>query len=372
MSYSNHKEGFEAMDKSKKNVPFINTPEADIRKRKKRTIKPKQRNSKRATSQALTYATKAGIKGTKKLNKQLKKSIKKAKKDLKKLKRNITRAYKKYTGKIEKRKARLNKWAEKAKALAIETDKVLDYYENAGYSVYDRDMVDRTMQRIAYLEAKSRPTDKDIQLMKEMASVRRYDYIKIGMTIRGDVVEGVLVPVDKEVNLREIRLARRRQVLSPDKITDKEQQILSHYVNALSTYASSLAPDLSTDEQQQKFKKSFKVERDVAIGGSSTLINDLSYTYDVLNEGRNFVEQLQQIMMNSEDFVLIEAWYRANPQIKKTIDEAVKSYWYEKFKDFSAAIIEAINNMPNLSSGTEDILKDMQERAEVIADEYYD
>ena len=275
-------------------------------------------------------------------------------------------------GKLARRIKAIQRWAEKARAIADEVGKTLDEFENAGYNVVNRHILDSTLARVSEIEKKSRPSQYDLLLLKDYAKVTWYDYIKIEMNIRGDEIGGVQTTDTEEINLRDIRLARRRQVLSPDKITEKEQQIISQYADAMSNYASSISPDIDTPEEQAKFTKGFKVERDVAIGGSSTLINDLSYTYDALNEGRSFVEMLQQIMKNPEDFIQIEVWYRSNSYIKRIIDEAVKAAGYSKFLEFSTVIIEAINNMPNLSSEVEERLTDFQDRMEVVADERYE
>lgn len=274
-------------------------------------------------------------------------------------------------GKVEKRRSDIARWAAKAKSNAQKASDLINQFELAGYEIDKKLLITMTLDRIEEIESKPFPRDYDLQLLKDYARVTQFDYIKISMPIRGQENDGISVPEEQEVSLRDVRLAQRRQVVNPQVLTDKEHQILSQYAAIFGKFASSKAPVLDTPEQQQTFKDQFNVIRDVSIGGSSMLINDLSYTYDALSTGRYFVEQLQKIMSNPDDFVQIEAWYRGNAYIKQTIDQAVKAMWYEKFKEFSTAIIEAINTMPNVSQESENILDQMEIKLEEMADEEF-
>lgn len=271
--------------------------------------------------------------------------------------------------KLSKRKSDISRWAAKAKKRAEEASELINQFELSGYEIENKQLITNTLVKINEIESKAIPRDYDLELIKDFASVKQYDVVKVLMPIRDNTDDDISVPQDQEVSLRDIRLAQRRQVLSPEKLSEEEHQILSNYANAFGKFASANAPDLTSPEKQKDFKKKFNITRDVSIGGSSTLINDLSYTYDALESGRYFVEEIQKIMSNPDDFVQIEAWYRQSPYIKRVIDEAVKSMWYQKFKEFSTAIIEAINNMPNISSEGETKLQEMETKLEVIADE---
>lgn len=274
-------------------------------------------------------------------------------------------------GILEKRKADIVRWADKAKSNAQKASDLINQFELAEYEVENKQLITRTLDRIEEIEKKSKPREYDLQLLKDYASVTQFDFIKILMPIREKENDGISVPEEQEVSLRDVRLAHRRQVLNSQTLTDEEHQILSQYAAIFSKFANSQAPVLDTPEQQQKFKRNFNVVRDVGIGGSSMLINQLSYTYDALWSGRFFVEELQKIMSNPDDFVQIEAWYRGNAEIQNVIDQAVKDKWYENFKEFSTAIIEAINTMPNVSKESENRLQKMEIKLEEMADEEF-
>lgn len=265
------------------------------------------------------------------------------------------------------------KYAARAILFNEETSKVVEQFSNAGYTVENQEMLTQVKNNIDNIMNKPRITRKDVARLKEYTNITQYDYIKIDLPIRGEEIDGIQVAEEKPVDYGDIRRAIKRQVISPNKVTEEQQQLISHYAQATAQYQNTRVSDLSTPEAQKQFKKGFNIIRDVSIGGNSTLINDLSYTYDALNAGRDFVELLQSIMADKNNFVLIETWYRYTDEGKETqfkIDQAVKKYWYEGFKDFSATIIEAINNMPNLSKEGNKSLDDFQSAMEVSADEY--
>lgn len=263
--------------------------------------------------------------------------------------------------------------AERALALNTETRKLVDNFEKSGRDVDNTEQLDQVEHNIKSILSKKRITQSDLARLREYGNKTQYDYLKVTMQIRGKEVDGVAVAEDTQVNLGDVRRSVARQVKAPGSLSDEQRQIISQYADAVAQKQNTQVADLSTPESRKAFGRAFNIVRDVAIGGNSTLINDLSYTYDALNEGRDFVELLQSIMSDKNNFVLIETWYRYTAEGKDTqykIDQSVKKYWYEGFKDFSATIIEAINNMPNLTGKAEDALSDFQQVMEVKADEF--
>ena len=210
--------------------------------------------------------------------------------NLKKIKMpKVAKPTKNYSNKIgvyEKRRRKIKKLAEKAMKLNREIQDLVNEFKQHGYNVSNDGILDRSKQRIINIKNKWFPTERDLQIMKEHASPLQYDYIKVEMNIRKNEYDRISTPNKEDINLREIRLSLKRQVKDPTKITGEQQQIISQYADAVSSLKSQQAVDLSSPTKQKEFINSFNVIRDVSIGGNSTLINDLSYTYDALNAGR--------------------------------------------------------------------------------------
>ena len=275
-----------------------------------------------------------------------------------------------------KRKRQIERYAKKALELNAEAQRMVDNFRKSGYKVDNTKQLQDVKERIERALQNEKPPQRVVDLIKEYTRVDTYDYIKVTLPIRTEEKlsdDEVDVADNLEVSFKEIRLARRRQVLSPDKIKDKEAQMLALVGRTTPDTQVTSLPDLTSDEEIEKFKKKFNKVRDISIGGNSTLINDLSYTYDALWEGRRFVENMQKIMSDPKDFIRIEAWYQSNEeeavQARSDIGAAITSKWYEKFKDFSATIIEFINKLPSLSKEAEDILNNYSDILEVSADE---
>lgn len=328
-----------------------------------RVPKAQKNNSLVKSSKALS---KAIDKKTKKINKAIDKKINQIKKEHKK-------RLKKKEGILAKRERQINRLAERALQINKETQALVNEFKRDFVSIDNEDLLYLTKQRIQDIQAKKRPTEKDVEKLKDYAKVSHYDYIKLGLDIRtGTDDDDVQVPEAKEVSLKQIKQILRKQVNFPERITEEEQQIIANYAKSMINYQNTMVEDLDTAEQQEQFKKRFKKTRDVAIGGNSTLINDLSYTYDCLNAGRDFVIKLQQVMSNPSDFVMIEAWYRGTQEgkdVQNEIDQAVGARWYDMFKSFRVTINTAINSFPNLSKKAEQLLSDYQNQIEVEADE---
>ena len=305
-------------------------------------------------------------KATKKLNKKINKFVKQKAKERAKAKKKKESVY-------NKRKNQLKRYADKALALNEETQRMVDNFRRSGYKVDNTKQLQDVKERIEEALQTTRPNQRLVDLIKEYTKANTYDYIKVELPIRKDDNKDVDSTEDIEVTFRKIRLARRRQVLNPGSVSDEDAQILSK-VGQTTPYTQTISlPDPKSDEEIEKFKKKFNKVRDISIGGNSTLINDLSYTYDALWEGRKFVENMQKIMSDPKEFVRIEAWYQSDDEdaekARSDIGSAIKSDWYDKFKDFSATIIEFINKLPSLSKEAEDVLNSYADTLEVSADE---
>lgn len=305
-------------------------------------------------------------KATKKLNKKINKFVKQKAKERAKAKKKKESVY-------NKRKNQIKRYADKALALNEETQRMVDNFRRSGYKVDNTKQLQDVKERIEKALQSTKPNQKLVDLIKEYTKANTYDYIKVELPLRKDTNKDVDAIEDVEVTFRKIRLARRRQVLNPGSVSDEDAQILAMVGRTTPDTQVASLPDPTNDEEIEKFKKKFNKVRDVSIGGNSTLINDLSYTYDALWEGRKFVERMQKIMSNPKDFVRIEAWYQSSEeeavQARDDIASAVKASWYSKFKDFSATIIEFINRLPSLSKEAEDILNVYSDTLEVSADE---
>lgn len=318
-------------------------------------------------------------KTSKALLKATKKASKKLDKNIGKLNKKITKAVRKQAKKKEsvlaKRKRAIDRWANKALELNKETQNIINEFKSANIPVVENeDTIKLTDRRIREIQAKARPTDKDLEKLKEWAKPSHYDYIKIKLNLRPEEEQDdvdITVTSPNVVTLKKVRQVLARQLNKPEAIIDEQQQIINQYAKTVVDYKNQTVADLSTDEAQQKFKKRFKKTRDVAIGGNSTLINDLSYTYDCNEEGRELVELLQGIMSNATDFVRIESWYRNNYKLQDDIDKAKGNEWYSAFQDVRVTLIGFLSSdaFDNISNEYKTKLDSIVERMEMAADE---
>lgn len=325
-------------------------------------IKSADKSFKRASKKLNKKINKA----TKKLNKKINKFVKHKAKERAKAKKKKESVY-------NKRKNQIKRYADKALALNEDTQRMVDNFRRSGYKVDNTKQLQDVKERIEKALQTTRPNQKLVDLIKEYTKANTYDYIKVELPLRKGSSKDVDSTEDAEVTFKKIRLARRRQVLNPGNVSDEDAQILSKVGQTTPYTQAASLPDADDEKQIEQFKKKFNKVRDISIGGNSTLINDLSYTYDALQEGRRFVENMQKIMSDPKEFVRIEAWYQSDDEdaekARSDIGSAIKSDWYEKFKDFSATIIEFINKLPSLSKESEDILNSYSDKLEVSADE---
>ena len=159
------------------------------------------------------------------------------------------------------------------------------------------------------------------------------------------------VATDAEVSVAEVTRLKKRYDKDPSKTTREEYQIISRYhaaINALSNArAMTSTPQELADIRRAKMNR--MQDRDISFGGSSTLINDLAYSAYAEHVGREFVEALQNAMSDPQVYEAIENWYRSSDSdnVKKALDQAQGSNWYENFCEARTAIIETINTIRN-------------------------
>jgi hypothetical protein len=159
------------------------------------------------------------------------------------------------------------------------------------------------------------------------------------------------VATDAEVSVAEVTRLKKRYDKDPSKTTREEYQIISRYhaaINALSNArAMTSTPQELADLRRAKMNR--MQDRDISFGGNSTLINDLAYSSYAEHVGREFVETLQNAMADPQVYEAIEEWYRSSDSdnVKKALDQAQGSNWYENFCEARTAIIETINTIRN-------------------------
>ena len=322
----------------------------------------------------------------KELVKVTKKASKKLEKKVNNLNKAITKAVNKKTkqqeGILAKRKREIDKLYFKATEINKDMRRIVDNLKSDNYKVEGEDTLDVTLKRVEEIKAKAKPTAKDLELMKEYASVKMYDVsIKAKMKVPEKPKNGVVVQHDEFIPLGELRKALNKQVRFAENyvpgqdstLTAKQERLIAQYAQSLINENQTYIPStqyLSQVGALAAVNQSW-ARKNVQIGGYSALLNDLSYTYGAYRLGTEFVTMLQGIMSNPINFSLIEGWYKSSEakHVHQLISDSVKKYWYQGFLSFSVAIIEAINEMPNLDSKSNQLLADMQQRAEVVADE---
>lgn len=285
-------------------------------------------------------------------------------------------------GVLAQRKLEIDILAVKARDVNADAAQMVANLETENYDVENKDLLTITKQRIEEIAHKERPTAKDLERLKEYASVRMYDVgIKAKLKVPGKTQNGIQLQKEEYVPLGELRLALGRQAryaldYEPGKespLSEKDVAIVSQYAQTLINENQTYTPStdyLKNVAANAYVSKDWRI-KNVQIGGYSALLNDLSYTYGAYRLGTEFVTMLQGIMANPVNFDLIEGWYRSSEgkHVKQLINDSVKKFWYKGFLSFSVAIIEAINSMPNLDKKSQQKLADIQQTAEIIADE---
>lgn len=281
-----------------------------------------------------------------------------------------------------KRKKQIERYGKKALDLNRATQDTVDSYRMNGLKVDNLQQLQTVKERVEQILGKDKPTDQDVELIKEYSRRNTYDYIKVTLPIQHketkDNEDGSQIEItsDTEFNFKDIRLALQKQISSPEKLTALQQQLVAEYGKNVAYNKIDYAdiPDINvndkmTDEEIDKlienkineFKKRHQsINHDVSIGGNSELINKLSYTYDCAPTGTQFVERLQRLMSDTKTFILLESWFRSPKadEVKDDIEEATGHNWYSHFKSFSVAILKAADSLSGLSDKVAAIFND--------------
>lgn len=233
--------------------------------------------------------------------------------------------------------------------------------------------LEATRQRLLEYRKQKRVRPTTLSYLREASRPTYYDrLIKYNLEVVDENRSTKTSAVTKTVSVSqyEINRLRKKQVTSPDILTEEQNAVLAKWGAATEMSASAEIADLSSPKAEKKFMRAFKVDRDVGIGGASLLINKLSYTYDAVPSGREFVLWLQNIMKDPKVFVEIEKWFRMNWQVQMAIDQAVNKEWYRNFKSFANMIVEFIDSISKQMNI--EIPDNILRRAETDSESYYE
>lgn len=233
--------------------------------------------------------------------------------------------------------------------------------------------LEATRQRLLEYRKQKRVRPTTLSYLREASRPTYYDrLIKYNLEVVDENRSTKTSAVTKTVSVSqyEINRLRKKQVTSPDSLTEEQNAVLAKWGAATEMSASAEIADLSSPKAEKKFMRAFKVDRDVGIGGASLLINKLSYTYDAVPSGREFVLWLQNIMKDPKVFVEIEKWFRMNWQVQMAIDQAVNKEWYRNFKSFANMIVEFIDSISKQMNI--EIPDNILRRAETDSESYYE
>lgn len=278
-------------------------------------------------------------------------------------------------GVYEERKQKIQKYASKALQLNRQTQSVIDLFKIQSIKVDNTKQLQQVKERIENILSKEKPTQRDLDLVKEYSSETTYDYIKVTLPISTDTNTDINIVEENEFNYKDVRLALYRQLRTPDKLTNLDIDLIrnfSHFIaNQKIDYTDIPQVDIDdtmSDEDIDKlvkqkikeFKNKSNINHDVSIGGNSEIINKLSYTYDCEWIGRKFVERLQQAMSDEKIFIILESWFRSAKaeNVRDQIEAATGNDWYDLFLDFSTTILSALNNIKTLSNKISAIFND--------------
>lgn len=324
----------------------------------------------------------ASKKLNKNINKATKKLIKKINKFVKQKAKERAKAKKKKESVYIKRKKQIERYGKKALDLNRATQETIDSYRKNGLKLDNLSQLQSVKERVEKILAKDKPTDRDVELVKEYSRRNTYDYIKVTLPIqhketeKNDNGNEIEVTSDTEFNFKDIRLAIQKQLKSPEKLTSLQLELVSEFAKnvAINKIDYEDIPDVDvndkmTDEEIDKlieekikeFKKRHQsINHDVSIGGNSELINKLSYTYDCAPTGTQFVERLQRLMSDTKTFILLESWFKSAKAdaVKDDIESATKNDWYENFLTFSNAILKTADSIAGLSDKVAAIFND--------------
>ena len=186
-----------------------------------------------------------------------------------------------------------------------------------------------------------------------------------------------IIPVEKSISLSDVMRTLNKFNKNPNLISKEEYRMLMSYHTATHAVSNARAVKQTSKSIADYYRKRNEAVRDIGIGGSSTLINDLAYSLGAEPIGRAFVETLQNIMSDPMAFNLIESKYRGpeGNEARTALDAAVGADWYENFMRAKDAIIIIINSIKKssgekLSQDTNEALDEIIELANAEGDDY--
>lgn len=229
-----------------------------------------------------------------------------------------------------------------------------------------------------YVKSGKRFTKKTGKMMEAVKDRTHDDYYTDLMSFTESVpkqVGPVSITEDRETKVSEISKLKRKFNKNPKTATQEEFDRLSNFGQTMNPVYQSFAKS-NTDQLKNAILKNKKVSRDNGFGGNSQLVNDLWYSAGANPIGREMVERVMSLMQNPEYFNAIETLYLTTAEgkdIKRQLDQAVGSDWYDEFKTAMQAIIQLINMIKtnaNMSTEEQNALGELLERYEGEAESY--
>lgn len=229
-----------------------------------------------------------------------------------------------------------------------------------------------------YVTSGKRFTKRTKRMMEAVQDRTHADYYTDLMSFTETVpkqIGPVSIPEDRETKVSDISKLKRKFNKNPKAASQEDFDRLSNFGQLLNPVYQSYAK-ANTDQLKEALIKNKKVSRDNGFGGSSQLINDLWYSAGANPYGRAMVERIMSLMQNPTYFNAIETMYMTTDEgrdIKRQLDQAVGSDWYDEFKTAMQAIIQLINMIKtkvNLSSEEQNALGELLERYEGESESY--
>lgn len=229
-----------------------------------------------------------------------------------------------------------------------------------------------------YVTSGKRFTKRTKRMMEAVQDRTHADYYTDLMSFTETVpkqIGPVSIPEDRETKVSDISKLKRKFNKNPKAASQEDFDRLSNFGQLLNPVYQSYAK-ANTDQLKEALIKNKKVSRDNGFGGSSQLINDLWYSAGANPYGRAMVERVMSLMQNPSYFNAIETMYMTTDEgrdIKRQLDQAVGSDWYDEFKTAMQAIIQLINMIKtkvNLSSEEQNALGELLERYEGESESY--
>lgn len=125
-----------------------------------------------------------------------------------------------------KRKRILANLSQKALKLNNEAEARINEYERQGYYIENKDYIAQERARILKILSKSKPTQNDVDLMREYSHVSEYDNIRIGGQKYGDIRLGRITPnKQKDLALRINQATSKAESLYAGGLTDYANMI---------------------------------------------------------------------------------------------------------------------------------------------------